>query len=657
MVAIALFFLGGGYLGLGASPKGQNPSPSKNQSQRIKLNSADVLTYDVYLRPDVQRLIGNVSFSHGNATMTCDSAYLNEKEQTFEAFGQVHMVQADTVNMYAQYLHYDGRTKLAKLRRNVKLENRTTTVFTDSLDYDRIADMAYYFDGGTIVDEQNTLTSDYGQFFPRSNDAEFRYNVKVVNDSTEITTQHLFYNTETRVGHYSGETYIKSDSGYITSQRGAYDLQQNVGILLQRSEVYSGNRMLVGDSIYYNGSTGFGEAFGAMELHDTLQRASLYGDYGYFDRLRDYGFATSRAYAIDYSQKDTLYIGADTLELLSFKRDILADTSLLHPAHIERDSMAREVRARSRVKVFRHDAQAMSDNLRYSSTDSVLWLLGKPMMWQEQRRQVSGDTIVFYFKNRKLDYNDILGQGFAIEQMADQANYFNQIKGERIRTLMQDTVVKRIEVFGDKVESIFYMRDEPTQTYSGMNRMMSGNMIVQLDSGRPKHTHWQGEVSGKLYPLAMATAQNVERLDGFNWSMDIRPKSPEDVITQDSVATGYSLSELKRFSGVQAALRIYEPYEREQQQLRQIADSLRADFERKAQAHTYTYILRSGIKQQAPYIERAKRIIDTPWQYNPFSAPGNPEPSNTSISTLTLPKRPKSEDSNDSVMNSSTAEN
>lgn len=659
LLGIALFFVGGAYVGLSASPwgKAQSPtSPKKQEGQRIKLNSADMLTYDVYLRPDVQRLIGNVSFSHGNATMTCDSAYLNEKEQIFEAFGQVHMVQGDTVHMYAQYLHYDGRSQLARLRRHVKLENKTTTVFTDSLDYDRVADMAYYFDGGTIVDEQNTLTSDYGQFYPRSNDAEFRYNVKLVNDSTEMRTQHLFYNTQTRVGRYEGETQIKSDSGYISSMRGAYDLNKNVGILLDRSEVYSGHRMLVGDSIYYDGTTDFGEAFGSMELHDTLQKASLYGDYGYFDTKRNYGFATSRAYAMDYSQRDTLYIGADTLELVSYKRDFLADTTMLYPAQIQRDSMSREVRARSRVKMYRQDAQAIASYLYYSNTDSVLMLLGTPMMWQEARRQVSGDSILFYFRSRKLDYNDIIGKAFAIEQAEDKPEYFNQIKADRIRTYLRDSVVERVLVEGGVVESISYMRDEKTQTYSGMNRMTSGNMTVQLDSGRPKHTHWTGQVAGKMYPIAMAVAQNADKLEGFNWAIERRPSRPEDVISQDSIAGAYSLSDLKRFSGAKAALTIYEPFDKEQKVLRQAADSLRTERATKVQSYTYPYILRSGMRREAPYIERANKLIDTLWQYNPFTAPASREPSSINISTLTPRRRQESEGMSDSVTNSSITE-
>lgn len=667
-LATVLFFLGSGYVGLSASPW-SNPLDKAPQTPRgpqsitlpkgeeIKLNSAEILTYDVYLRPDVQRLIGNVSFSHGNATMVCDSAYLNEKEQTFEAFGRVHMVQADTVNMYADYLHYDGKTKLAKLRRNVKLENRTTTLFTDSLDYDRVADMAYYFEGGTLVDAQNTLTSNYGQYYPSTNDAEFRYNVKLVNDSTEMTTEHLFYNTKTRVGRYDGDTQIKSDSGYIASTRGAYDLNKNVGILLDRSEVYSGNRMLVGDSIYYDGTTKFGEAFGEMELHDTLQRVSLYGDYGYFDSERDYGFATSRAYAIDYSQKDTLFVGADTLELVSFKRDFLADTTNLHPADIPRDSMTRELRAHPRVRVYRVDGQAVADYMRYSSLDSILTLMGSPMMWHEQYRQVSGDTIIFYFRNDKLDYSDVLGKGFGIEQMPDKETYFNQMRASKIRTYMQDSTVRRVEVTGDPVESVYYMKEDGQQDYSGMNRMTSSNMIVQLDSGRPKHTHWGGAVAGKVYPISMAVAQNADKLEGFNWSIERRPKSPEDVVSADTTAKKYTLTDLRRFSGAKAALEIYTPFDKELASKRQLADSLRQEYRQKAQSYTYPYIRRSSyVDVDSRHIERANELLKPTWQYNPFSDPVSPPPSTIGTSITTLLRKPESVGTSDSATNLSTRE-
>ena len=108
-VALALILMGGSYLTSRASlPTGslmtQSPRPTK-AGTRIILDHADLLSYDASLQPGVQRLKGGVILRHGNAMMTCDSAYLNEDDQVFEAFGNVHMVQGDTVHMYARYLY------------------------------------------------------------------------------------------------------------------------------------------------------------------------------------------------------------------------------------------------------------------------------------------------------------------------------------------------------------------------------------------------------------------------------------------------------------------------------------------------------------------------------------------------------------------------
>lgn len=536
-VALALIMMGGSYLTSrasyrGTSPTMQSPRPAK-AGTRIILEHADLLTYDAALQPGVQRLKGGVVLRHGNATMTCDSAYLNEDDQIFEAFGEVHMVQGDTVHMYSRYLYYDGVSKLARLRHNVHLANKTTDLYTDSLDYDRIADIAYYFEGGTITDAQNTLTSDYGQFIPATNDAEFRYNVKLVNDKTTMTTEHLFYNTHTRISSYEGQTLIQSDSGQIVSQRGIYDVGRDVGILLDRSEVTSGAKTLIGDSIYYDGMNKFGEAFGRMELSDTAQKAILYGDYGYFDDKRNYAFATSRAHAEEYSQKDTLYVSADTLELISLPiPDRLRLDSLRAVAAQEGkakpDTMQRYLRGYRNVRVFRRDAQAVADSLSYISMDSTLSLYGKPILWSEER-QLSGDTTHFYFRGKKLDYVDVLGKALVVEHI-DSVDYYNQMSGDSLRAYVQDSTVREILVSG-KVESIYYMKEEGTNDYNGLNRMTSSTMHVLLDSGKVKKSIWRGPVEGKAYPLEMASGPEVNRLPLFQWAADRRPMRKEDITT------------------------------------------------------------------------------------------------------------------------------
>ena len=644
-VALALIVMGGSYLTSrasyrGVSPMMQSPRPAK-AGTRIILEHADLLTYDAALQPGVQRLKGGVVLRHGNATMTCDSAYLNEDDQIFEAFGEVHMVQGDTVHMYSRYLYYDGVSKLARLRHNVHLANKTTDLYTDSLDYDRIADIAYYFEGGTITDAQNTLTSDYGQFIPATNDAEFRYNVKLVNDKTTMTTEHLFYNTHTRISSYEGQTLIQSDSGQIVSQRGIYDVGRDVGILLDRSEVTSGAKTLIGDSIYYDGISKFGEAFGRMELSDTAQKAILYGDYGYFDDKRNYAFATSRAHAEEYSQKDTLYVSADTLELISLPiPDRLRLDSLRAVAAQEGkakpDTMQRYLRGYRNVRVFRRDAQAVADSLSYISMDSTLSLYGKPILWSEER-QLSGDTTHFYFRSKKLDYVDVLGKALVVEHI-DSVDYYNQMSGDSLRAYVQDSTVREILVSG-KVESIYYMKEEGTNDYNGLNRMTSSTMHVLLDSGKVKKSIWRGPVEGKAYPLEMASGPEVNRLPLFQWAADRRPMRKEDITTVgDSLPPreqhSRPLSDLKRFSGAKAALAAYEPFERRAREEALRTDSLLTQY-RALRPEEYRQVYQCVLRptSDSGATSTPQSYLDYSWVYRPFSSKEDLDNSSTSSST------------------------
>ena len=644
-VALALIVMGGSYLTSrasyrGVSPTMQSPRPAK-AGTRIILEHADLLTYDAALQPGVQRLKGGVVLRHGNATMTCDSAYLNEDDQIFEAFGEVHMVQGDTVHMYSRYLYYDGVSKLARLRHNVHLANKTTDLYTDSLDYDRIADIAYYFEGGTITDAQNTLTSDYGQFIPATNDAEFRYNVKLVNDKTTMTTEHLFYNTHTRISSYEGQTLIQSDSGQIVSQRGIYDVGRDVGILLDRSEVTSGAKTLIGDSIYYDGMSKFGEAFGRMELSDTAQKAILYGDYGYFDDKRNYAFATSRAHAEEYSQKDTLYVSADTLELISLPiPDRLRLDSLRAVAAQEGkakpDTMQRYLRGYRNVRVFRRDAQAVADSLSYISMDSTLSLYGKPILWSEER-QLSGDTTHFYFRGKKLDYVDVLGKALVVEYI-DSVDYYNQMSGDSLRAYVQDSTVREILVSG-KVESIYYMKEEGTNDYNGLNRMTSSTMHVLLDSGKVKKSIWRGPVEGKAYPLEMASGPEVNRLPLFQWAADRRPMRKEDITTVgDSLPPreqhSRPLSDLKRFSGAKAALAAYEPFERRAREEALRTDSLLTQY-RALRPEEYRQVYQCVLRptSDSGTTSTPQSYLDYSWVYRPFSSKEDLDNLSTSSST------------------------
>ena len=284
---------------------------------RVNLEHADKLSFNKSINEKAQVLVGDVCFRHDSSYMYCDSAYFYEKNNSLEAFSNVRMEQGDTLFVYGQYLFYDGDARIAYLRENVRMENRQVTLFTDSLNYERIPNIGYYFEGGMIVDSLNQLSSYYGQYSPSTKLAIFNDSVRLENPNFTLYSDTLHYNTESKISTILGPSVIVSDSGTIHSSRGWYNTVNNTSMLLDRSEVISGNRFLTGDSIAYDRQNGFGEVFGDMCIQDTLQRIMLKGEYGYYNEKTGYAFATDSARCLEYSQGDTLYLHADTLQMFT----------------------------------------------------------------------------------------------------------------------------------------------------------------------------------------------------------------------------------------------------------------------------------------------------------------------------------------------------
>ena len=245
------------------------------------------------------------------------------------------MEQGDTLFVYGNYLFYDGNTQIAYLRENVRMENGEVTLFTDSLNYERIPDIGYYFEGGLIVDSLNQLSSFYGQYSPGTKLAVFNDSVRLENQNFTLYSDTLHYDTESKIATILGPSIIVSDSGTIHSSRGWYNTETSTALLLDQSEIYSGDKILIGDSIAYDRDAGFGEAFGNMCLRDTAQKVMLEGQYGFYNERTEYAFATDSARFLEFSQGDTLYLHADTLEMTTL------------------DSTAREIKAFHGVRFHR----------------------------------------------------------------------------------------------------------------------------------------------------------------------------------------------------------------------------------------------------------------------------------------------------------------
>ena len=129
--------------------------------ERVYLVHADELSYDQWgAVPGAQILKGKVHFKHAGMQLWCDSAYFFQVENSVEAFGHVRFRQGDTLSLTCDHADYNGAEQMMHARKNVVLKHRTQTLYTDSLDYDRMYSLAYFFEGGKLVDGKDRLVSD-----------------------------------------------------------------------------------------------------------------------------------------------------------------------------------------------------------------------------------------------------------------------------------------------------------------------------------------------------------------------------------------------------------------------------------------------------------------------------------------------------------------
>lgn len=479
--------------------------PVKPPIKIIELRQADELRKGA--NKDIQILKDNVIFYHEGAYMYCDSAYLYEQSNMFEAFSNVKIDQGDTLFVYGDYLHYDGQTQLAKLRGNVRMEDNQATLFTDSLNYDRVENLGYYFDGGLLVDEQNELTSYWGQYNPDSHEALFSDSVKLVNEQYTLFADTLKYNTLSKIADILGPSTIVSDSGYIETTRGWYNTITDDSELLDRSIVYSNNndKSLTGDTIYYNRASGYGIVHGNMLLQDTARKVILQGNYGYYDEKTEFALATDSAFAVEYSQKDSLFIHGDTLTMLT-------------------DSIDREMKAYHNVRFYRNDLQGVCDSMEFISKDSILYMYKDPVLWHENN-QIIGEEMNIFMNDSTIEMVHIKNYAFNIQDRQKDDQY-NQLKGRDMKAFFRDGELYHILVEGD-AQSLYYL-EEDDGSIIGLNKTESAYLSMDILKNELQKLKLWSSTTAEVNPLSLLKPEE-KKLKGFIWYDNVRPLNKLDI--------------------------------------------------------------------------------------------------------------------------------
>ena len=524
MFLLSILCLFGFCLTAQVNPGQRTAQPAKS---KVYLLHTDVLKKSKSNpNPDAQILVGDVVFRHDSIYMYCDSACFYEKSNSLEAFDNVKMVQGDTLFLYGDYLFYDGNAQIAKIRNHVRLENRTTTLTTDSLNYDRVTNLGYFFDGGTLTDEENVLSSDWGEYSPATKESVFNYEVTLVNPKFTLATDTLRYNTATKIANIVGPSDINSDENHIYSELGFYNTQLGQAELLKRSVLSNNGKTLTGDSLFYDRNKGIGEAFRHVEFIDTVNKNMLSGDFCYYNQQTGYAFATDKAVATDFSQGDSLFIHADTLQLFTF--------------HINTDSVYREARAYHKVRIYRTDVQGVCDSLVFSSKDSCLTMYRDPILWNGQH-QVLGEEILVYMNDSTIDWAHVHNQALFVERL-DSVNY-NQVAGKDMKAYFKNGEMSQVDVIGS-VRLVYYPMQRDSSLI-GMNVSETSELNLFMENRKMKRIKIPSKNQGTFFPMNQLPPDKM-KLENFGWFDYIRPQNKQDLFIWRGKKAGQELKKSTR---------------------------------------------------------------------------------------------------------------
>lgn len=506
----------------------KNDDSSLNRSKSyVHMLHTDVTRFDEAINPDAWILVGDVRFRRDSMYMYCDSAHYYQKVNSFQAFGNVRMEQGDTLFLYGDYLDFDGNTNMARVRNNVRLIDKNTVLTTDSLDFDRNINLGYFFDNGTLSDDESTLKSYYGQYNVNTKEAFFKKNVALEHPDFRMLSDTLLYNTDSKIATILGPTNMYSNESEVYSERGRYNTSERLAYLLDRSVIHNDNKDVTADSIYYDVQRGYSEVFGNIVYNDTINRNMLTGEYAYLNEIVDSAFVTGRAVVTDYSQRDSLFMHADTIWAVSYNLDT--------------DSLYRQVKAYHKVSAWGKNVQAICDSLVFDSRDSCMAMYNDPIIWNENV-QLLGETVKVYMDTASIDWVHVINQTLYAEPV-DSIDY-NQVKGQEMKFYFTDGKLKEMEVVGS-VEVIFYPVDESDGSFVGMNTTTAGRLVAYLSNGQVDKMFVPKDAKGVFYPMGQRPPE--ERfLSNFAWFDHLRPKSKEDIFNWRGKGSDMQLKVIRR---------------------------------------------------------------------------------------------------------------
>ena len=516
----------------------------------------------------LQILAGNVKLKQNTSYFYCDSCVINNNTNTFEAWGNVHINDADTVNIYSSHLRYFINKKLAFLDGGVRLTDGKGTLTTPDLEYDMTTDIGIYKRGGKVTNKKTVLTSKEGFYYAGLRDVYFKNNVELKDPAYNIKTDSLLYNTTSQTARFIAKTFIKDSSGRtVETKEGFYNLQTGKAEFGGRPVIKDGKLTITANNIAIDDSTGISHAKGNVIIIDSVQHTTIIAGEVFSDNKRDRILATRKPLMIVKQDDDSIYIAADTLfsarltdlnqkkdsvvksaivkifsEKDSLVKDSIVKDSIVKQPIIKdslvkdnvegtkvldlknKDSTNRYFEAYRNVRIFSDSFQVICDSMFYSFKDSTFRLYQDPILWAKEKTQITGDTILLFTKNKKAERMKVFENSFLINML--EPGVYNQVRSTRMDAYFNEGNIDSVRANG-AAQCIYYLQDEDS-AYTGINESTSDIMDIYFDKQAVQKVVFRSSVTGTVWPIKQKDPGKM-KLENFRWLDAKRPKTKFDL--------------------------------------------------------------------------------------------------------------------------------
>ena len=540
---------------------------------------------------EVDTLIGNVELIQDSLFMYCDRAIVRNQLYA-SATSNIVIIHNDSIHIFADSLYYDGSAKIAELYGEVILQDGERRVFTHELTYYVNDKTAVYTEGGTLMDGlDKKLVSKYAKYQSATKESLFKENVRFEDSTMVMETDSLIYLLDIEEIQLISPTRIEQDSVNIYAEAGIHRsktkqtiLSNNVQIAVDKKVIYAGLAEIDGQEKKYvftieprivdSVSVASGDSifyFEEIEILEIRSNASylseddeLYAPVIVYNRETDTYSTLGRSTAL---QEDAI-LEADALakmesgSSLASGNVIYADTSkgvnilsafallpnqgnkfkaysdtgysymsyalstdslyvaadtLTSKESDGSDTLGSFFEAFYDVKLMKSNTFGICDSLCYIESDSVLSMIGAPILWS-QNTQMTADTIYLRLENNTVNLIELKGNAFIVDQ--DSLGQFNQIKGNSMINYLKDGEIQSTFVQGN-AQLTYFVREG--DNYEAINSTKCSEMRFTFASQNMDTARFYGRPQSVMTEFPADGVVSGFNLEGFQWMIDKKP--------------------------------------------------------------------------------------------------------------------------------------